>query len=216
VRTYVRSHAPHVRAKARELRARRLTIDEIADRLSLPRTTVFHWVRDMPIPTTRRQSDAQRRGTLAMQARALERREAAYRRGAEEYPTLCAAPTFRDFVCLYLAEGSKRCRNTVAIGNSDPAVVALADRRIGRLTERRRTYAIQYHADQDLHDLVRFWGGLLGIDPVVIALQRKSNSGRLGGRSWRSVHGVLTVRAKDTLLRARMQAWMDELRAGWL
>ena len=32
-------------------------------------------------------------------------------------------PRFRDFVVLYIAEGYKRCRNTVSVGNSDPAVI---------------------------------------------------------------------------------------------
>jgi hypothetical protein len=48
-----------------------------------------------------------------------------------------------------------------------------------------------------------------------IKLLRKSNSNQLRGRQWRSRHGVLTVRAFDTLVRARLQAWMDRLRAEW-
>ncbi len=43
---------PHIYAKkARSLRLeRRLTIDELAARLALPRTTIYYWVRDLPIP----------------------------------------------------------------------------------------------------------------------------------------------------------------------
>ena len=48
------------------------------------------------------------------------------------------------------------------------------------------------------------------------AMQRKSNSNQLAGRTWRSVHGVLTVRVCDTLLRAKLQGWMDRLRESWL
>jgi len=48
-----------------------------------------------------------------------------------------------------------------------------------------------------------------------IRLQRKSNSNQLTGRIWRCEHGVLQVAAYDTLLRARLQAWMDCLRASW-
>ena len=46
-------------------------------------------------------------------------------------------------------------------------------------------------------------------------MQRKSNSNQLAGRTWRSEHGVLAVNVNDTLLRARMSAWMDSLREGW-
>jgi len=73
-----------------------------------------------------------------------------------------------------------------------------------------------YHADHDPAALRDFWGSALDIDPSSIALQRKSNRGQLGGRSWRSRHGVLTVRASDALLRARLQGWMDRLQEEWL
>ncbi len=60
-----------------------------------------------------------------------------------------------------------------------------------------------------------FWGALLGVDPSAIRFQRKSNSGGMAGRTWRSKYGVLTVRTADTYFRARLQAWMDGVRAVW-
>ena len=77
-------------------------------------------------------------------------------------------------------------------------------------------YSIQYHADQDVHQLRDFWGRFLRIESDRIRLQRKSNSNQLAGRTWRSVHGVLTVRVCDTLLRAKLQGWLDRLRESWL
>jgi hypothetical protein len=77
-------------------------------------------------------------------------------------------------------------------------------------------YAVQYHADQRVGELERYWSGLLYVSPDEIRLQRKSNSGRLSGRTWRSRYGVLTVRTCDTLLRARLQAWMDAVHKQWL
>ena len=110
------THPAHLKAEARELRAeRRLTIDEIAERLALSRTTVHHWVGDLPLERTIRQSEAQRRGTAAMRERAAERR-GGLPPGAEEFEELRREPTFEHFVCLYLAEGSKRNRNAVALG----------------------------------------------------------------------------------------------------
>lgn len=50
---------------------RRLTIDELADRLGLSRSTIYHWVRDLPIPGSGPgggwPADAQRKGNRAMQ-----------------------------------------------------------------------------------------------------------------------------------------------------
>jgi hypothetical protein len=77
------------------------------------------------------------------------------------------------------------------------------------------TYSIQYHADQNLDQLRKHWGEVLGIDGSCIQLQRKSNSGQLTGRRWRSAYGVLSICVSDTYLRSRLQAWIDRIREDW-
>lgn len=214
------AHAAYIREKARSLRAeRKLTIDQLADRLALPRSTIYYWVRDLPIPGSGSgggwSTHAQRSGTRAMQLKFRGLREAAYREGAETFQRLAADRTFRDFVCLYVAEGYKRSRHTVSICNSDPAVMRIATRWMRSLTEKAPVFSLQYHADQDIDELRRFWGATLHCAPETIRLQRKSNSNRLSGRSWRSRHGVIAVSVYDTLLRARLEAWIDCLKAEW-
>jgi excisionase family DNA binding protein len=114
------THPDYLRAKARQLREeRRLTIDELAERLALSRSTIYYWVRDLPIPGSGPgrgwPEDAQRKGTRAMKRKYRLLREAAYREGVESYERLAADPGFRDFVCLYIAEGTSgaatRCRS---------------------------------------------------------------------------------------------------------
>jgi hypothetical protein len=211
------THPGYIRAKAVELRTHRnLSIDEIAERLALPRTTVFYWLRDLPIDRRARpRSLAQLNGNLAMQEKYRRLREAAYAEGRASFDELALDPSFRDFVCLYLAEGYKRHRNYVSVCNSDPAVVALCNAWISRLASGKLDYGVQYHVDQDLDELRRFWSGQLDIRPEQVRMQRKSNSNQLAGRTWRSVHGVLTVRACDTLFRAKLEGWMDRLRESW-
>jgi hypothetical protein len=116
---------------------------------------------------------------------------------------------------MYIGEGTKRNRNSVAICNSDPAVVKLGANWICRLARNPVSYSFQHHADQDPAELCAYWAALLGVHSSEIRFQRKSNSGRLGGRAWRSRYGVLQVRSADTYLRARLQAWMDCVRAEW-
>jgi hypothetical protein len=212
-----RTYPPYLREKARTLRRdRKLTIDELAECLALPRTTIYYWVRDLPIPRTTRQSRGQRKGARGMRRKYRLLREAAYEEGRANYAGLLREPSFRDFVILYIAEGYKRCRNTVSVANSDPAVVQVAAKWIRRLGNNQVTYWLQYHADQDLDELGSFWGDQLGVDPALIRLQRKSNSNQLAARRWRSRHGVLSVVCRDTYFRARLQAWMDYVRDDWL
>lgn len=210
------AHHPSLRAKAIEWRiSENLTIDELAERLGLPRTTIYSWVNHIPIAREYRASPAQRKGNRNMQRAWARKREAAYEEGRSMFADLVREPTFRDFVCMYIGEGYKRNRNRVSIANSDPAVIALGARWIRRFASNRVDFMVQYHADQDLDEVRRFWGDLLDVAPEQIKLQRKSNSNGLAGRKWRCRHGVLSVGSNDTYFRARLQSWIDLIRTEW-
>ena len=213
------AHAPYIRDKARELRiSKKLTIDELAERLALPRTTIYYWVKDLPIERSGPgpfPTHGQILGNRAMQLKYKALRDEAYAQGQRSFEKLVTEASFRDFICLYMAEGYKRNRNVVSIANSDPAIILVSQHWMSRLSDRKPCYSIQYHADQDLDELTSFWGKRLGVEPITIRLQRKSNSNQLAGRTWRSEHGVMSITCNDTLFRARLAAWMDCLRDSW-
>lgn len=215
------TYPPHIREKAITLRHDGMTIDEIAERLApISRTTIFYWVGQIEIerkPATGWPDSARRRGNAAMREKYMRIRELAYNAGRHGFHCMATHdPSFRDFVSLYIGEGYKRDRNTVALGNSDPCVVELAHRWISRLTKNKIDCAVQHHADQDVPMLREFWGDRLGVRPDSIRAQRKSNSSQLSGRKWRSKFGVLSVRVGDTRLRALLEGWMDEMKDSWL
>jgi hypothetical protein len=67
------AHPAYIREKARELRVeRRLSIVEIAERLALPKTTVFYWVRDIPLQRPPRANPGQRKGNRSMRRKYRE------------------------------------------------------------------------------------------------------------------------------------------------
>jgi hypothetical protein len=210
------THPTYIREKARQMRVEKdLTIDEISERLAISRQTIFYWVRDLPMRRPRRHPDYEVRAR-ENSLRFKRLRDAAYEQGWEEFDELVLEPTFRDFVCMYIGEGYKRDRNRVSICNSDSNVLVLADFWIRRFARNRPWYSLQYHADQELDDLKRFWAQMLVIEPADIRTQRKSNSNQLKGRTWRSRWGVLTVGTNDTYFRARLQAWIGRTTEEWL
>jgi transposase-like protein len=209
------AYPEYLRQRARELRtSKQLSIDELAERLALPKTTIYYWVKDLPLEPPR-SNPGQRKGTAAMQEKYRLLREQAYELGRTKCPVLLKMPTFRDSVVLYIAEGYKRSRNRVQICNSDERVMAMALAWLNRVATTRLHYSLQYHADQDLEELRQFWGGVLGVEDINIEFTRKSNSGQMSGRTWRSEHGVLAVSVYDTMLRSRLQAWIDFVRGDW-
>ena len=212
-----KSYPAYIKQKAIDLRTdKKMTLGEIVDRLKIPKTTVYGWIKDIPIPRTNAQTEAQRRGTQAMQAKYAKIRDDAYQQGLAEAQELLKNPMFRDFVTLYVAEGYKRGRNDLSVANSDVKVVAICYYWMKKFSKRKVGFYIQTHADLDDSEVKVYWAKALKIEPSLIQIIRKSNSGKLSGRQWRSQYGVLTVRTADTALRARLQGWIDYLEKQWL
>ncbi|MEP6987220.1 MAG: hypothetical protein ABI970_16570 [Chloroflexota bacterium] len=206
----------HLRDKVIELRTQHnMTLDDIVERLALPKTTIYSWIKDVPIPRTEKQSDAQRARAAQVKQKYALLREAAYQEGILQAPELLKDLTFRDFMILYMAEGTKRQRNKLGFINSDARMVNLAHSWLKRLPDRSFFCGLQYHSDHDVDELKQYWANLLDISPDDIHPIRKSNSGQLTGRQFRSVHGLLSVETGGTYLRAKMQAWMDIVKSQW-
>ena len=216
------THSRYLRNMARLLRVeRQLSVDQLAARLALPRSTVYYWVRDLPLPGDRG-GDARRPASREDSADATGEAEAirpgqasAYEQGLSSFDDLAAQPTFCDFVCLYILEGDKRDRERVAVANGDPAVIRLANRWIWRLTDRSPSFSISCEPDQSIGELRRFWGETIGATAGTIRARGSREAEQLHDWGPGAVHGVLTIAVEDRLLRARLQAWMCRLREGW-
>lgn len=204
----------HLRAKAIELRRdHHLSLDEIVERLGVSRTTVYYWIKDIPLGRSKKLNHL--RASEANRENARRKRDEAYQQGVVEFSNLMAEATFRDFVVLYMAEGYRRNRNTVSIANSNPRIIQVGYYWMARLSNNKMQYSLQLHVDNDEEEIKEFWRTLLGLPTAPIRIARKSNSGELSGRQWRSIHGVFTVAVGDTYLRSRLQAWMDKIQEEW-
>jgi transposase-like protein len=208
------AHSRYLRQMARSLRVeQQLTVDELALRMALPRSTIYYWVRDLPLRSGSSQEPALHRASPISS-------EAAYAEALESFEELDAQPTFRDFVCVYLVQGEQRDRTRVALTNSDPMVMRLASRWIKRLTDKAPFLLLQCSGDQSLTDLRRFWSEAVRAEPGTIRVRDANGSagsdkGGLGALQANDRHGLLTVTVDDKLLRARLQAWMQRTRETW-
>jgi hypothetical protein len=208
---------------ARSLRVeQQLTVDQLAARLSLPRSTIYYWVRDLPLRegVSERPNDsivvARSRAGTASRTMARAHSEAAYEEGLATFEELSAQPTFRDFICIYLVQGEQRDRTRVALSNSDPAVMRLVSRWLRRLTDKAPFLLLRCGPDQSPKELRRFWGETTNTAPRSIracgSCEDLPGQESVAGHA----HGLLTIGVDDALLRARLQGWMRRARESWL
>jgi hypothetical protein len=207
----------HIKKKAMELRKIGMALDEIKTRLQVPRTTLYYWIKGTKIPQTEKQRACHFSTINTNRIIAKAKRDKAYNNGLEEYFELSKDETFKLFVMLYLTEGYRRNPNVVEICNSNPNLVKLGYKWIKRLAnpERPFRFRLQIHIDNDESKLKQYWSKELHIKANKIVIMRKSNSGKLSKRQWRSVNGVMSIQCGDTYFRSRIQAYMDTIQNEW-
>lgn len=116
------------RLLARELRAQGASVKEIERRLGVARSSVSRWVRDVRLSDEQRTALAARvtEGKLRAaeeKAATARRRRAAYQEEGRWLARTRGA-SYAGGCMLYWAEGTK-CRCSVEVSNSDPALLAL-------------------------------------------------------------------------------------------
>lgn len=208
----------HVRKKAIELRNMGKSLLEICNILSMNKTTVYYWIKNIPLKEkTEKQNACLKKASKLLVKKYTLLRDNAYNIGKIEYKELIQEHTFRDFVMLFLTEGYRRGINEVTIANSNENLILLGYSWIKKLgnIDRKFRFSVQIHKDHNENRIKEYWSNLLGINKDLIKIIRKSNSGELNRRKWRSRYGVFTVGIFDTYLRCRMQAWMDLLQEEW-
>ena len=205
----------HLKRKAIELREKGKSLNDIMAMLKMNRSTIYYWIKDISLPDNYEVKHNAIAGAKAVREKYAKLRKEAYNQAFGEAEKILKNPSFRDFIVMYMGEGYKKSRNTVSICNSDPKIIELSNKWIQEYAINKITYRIQYHVDQDLNKLKIFWSNIVDCNPNDIKMQRKSNSGKLSGRNWRSEYGVLTIRTNDTYFRSKLQAWMDYIKKSW-
>ena len=224
MQTYVRIVAVHPtdkRVLARKLRRRRrLSIDELSRRLGVSRSTVYNWVRDIPVPGSGPgggfSKEARQRGNRKMSEGRRRLRESQYLCGVESYASLKTENAFRDFIVSYVALGKKGDIREVSFSHPDPLMMQIAAHWLEVYGRNRLRYQVTLPADADADRARAFWAERLAVDQSDIKVERRpAHTGQGAPQSKTSVLGALRISSTDTLLRIELQAWIDCARAEW-
>ncbi len=167
-----------LRARARELRAQGLSYNEIVAQLGVAKSSISHWVSDMPRPERLSYEESCRRQAEAVaQYWAEERplREAArdsVRAEAEaEIGMLSEREMLIAGAVAYWCEGAKnkpyRRNDRVEFINSDPKMIGFFLRFLdfAGVARSRLIFRVHIHESADVPAAERFWLGLTGADP---------------------------------------------------
>lgn len=214
-----------VRAKARELREQGLDYNAIAAQLSVSKSSVSLWVRDMPRPPRLSPEERQKRATEGQ--RRFRARERAYR---DEFRAAAAQEigelTDREFLIAgavsYWCEGSKskpwRSSDRVIFMNSDPRLIRLflnfLD--VAGIPRASLTFVVHIHESADAEAAQRFWEEVTGAPSTQFNAPslKRHNPKTVRKNTGDDYHGCLRleVRRSGDLYR-RIEGWVSAITA---
>ncbi|WP_327117751.1 hypothetical protein OG206_19425 [Streptomyces sp. NBC_01341] len=158
--------------KARELRLRGLTYDQIQMELGCSKSSISLWVRDLPTPEPR-YTEAERlarmnAGLADLRANRDAERKETKRTARDAVGRLSDRELFIAGVALYWAEGTKdksySRRERIELINSDPDVINLFLHWLNLLgvSRDRMRFRVSIHESADVAGAEAFWADLTG------------------------------------------------------
>ncbi|MFH8346254.1 hypothetical protein [Streptomyces sp. NPDC018045] len=217
-----------LRARARELRGRGMTYDEIQVELGCSKSSISLWVRDLPKPPPRR--------TLAEQAKLanrkrweheLEVRDRARQQTKASAMTEIGMLSDRELmlvgVGLYWSEGSKskpyRMSETVTFINSDPTMIQvhLAWLNLLAVGPEQLRFRVMIHESADVAASERYWADLVGVDVATFGKTtlKKHNPKTVRENVGENYRGCLVIRVlQGAELYRRIEGWWQGIAAG--
>jgi transcriptional regulator with XRE-family HTH domain len=150
--------------RARALRARDMTLQDIASELGVAKSSVSLWVRDVPFTPSKRRTGPHRRPHHAHEAK-LAQIAALDEEGIQRVGTLTEDAFFVAGIALYAGEGSK-ADGAVKFANTDPANIRFFCawlRRYCEVDERRLGVRVYLHQGLDLQAAQMYWSRVTGV-----------------------------------------------------
>lgn len=148
------------------MRARNMTLQDIADELGVSKSSVSLWVRDVPFSPSKRRTGAQQRLHPARAAKLMQIATLDLA-GVRRIGTLDDEAFLAAGVALYAGEGTKR-DGAVRFANSDAAMIRFFCawfRHFFEIDETRLRARIYLHQGLDIDAATMHWSRLTGIPP---------------------------------------------------
>ena len=205
-----------------DLRNQNKTYSEIAKIMDRPDATIRRWLAPYRVKidsSNIKKLDAIKKGRETMLANYAKLRIAAYEEGKKSAEVNFKDPMFRDFINLYIGEGSKRNRGGLQITNSDPYILFpayLVMKKYFLKENKNMVLNIAYYThSHDIEKLKKFWTNIFKEQNVKITTSVQP-TGKPHGHNNSNKYGLCRLSIDDTYAKQRLDACIDYLKQEWI
>ncbi|MFZ5982135.1 MAG: helix-turn-helix domain-containing protein [Patescibacteria group bacterium] len=205
------------RKKAIKLRKLGYTYTQILEKVSVSRSTLSIWLRDVELTTSQkeylynksRQKNAYRLAKLN-QARRIERTKSIIEISKKEALKMFNNPLFSSGLMLYWAEGDKSDSNEIVkFTNSDPNMISLMIswfQKIGKVEKSKIKLTLHIHELHKKSAIEKYWSKVTGI-PSKHFYKTQIKKTSLGQRRNCLYNGTCSIRVNSRELFRKIKGW---------
>jgi len=207
------------------LRKKGLSYREILQRVSVAKSTLSLWLRDVGLAKPQRQRltlkkiSAMRRGWETIHAQKLKRIALIKDEAFREVGMISKRDRWILGTALYWAEGAKEKNGTATLlkfSNSDVAMVTIFRNWLTEflhIPKDKLKYDLYIHESADWQRSKKWWAGHMNIPSVLIRVYFKRHSPKTHRHNTgKEYHGLLRIEvARSTALTRKVMAWVEKI-----
>lgn len=202
------------------MRKQNLTIKEISEKINKSESTVKRWLLPYGLKVSSENQKANAlKGSLKMQENYARKRKEAYEAAKLNVSEDLKNNLLRDFINIYIGEGSKRRNCDVAVTNSDLKTILLSLTVMKKyfLREGKKiVFNLSYYKENDNEkELLEYWQKLLGINDFVEIRSYIQPTVKAEGHNNSNQYGLIRLVINDTYAKQKLNAYMDYLKEEW-
>lgn len=211
------------RDKARVLRKKGYSINQIVEEAGFTKSSVSVWVRDIILTKKQKEKLSQRgRSVESIEKRRIIRlfneqakRQTIFDKAKEDYISISEEQLKLIGIILYLGEGGKTSRGMVRLANSDPSVIKIMMRffrEVCNVHESKFRAHIHTFSHADIEKTEKYWSKITGISrKQFFKTYTKPSSASLQKRD-KLLFGTLDIYVCDTKLFLTITGWMEKIK----
>ncbi len=204
---------------ALQMKKNNLSMREISEKMNRPVGTIKRWLAPYQLKASSEIIKANAlKGSLKMQENYALKRVEAYNKAKEMVEKDLKDNLLRDFVNIYIGEGTKRGKGAIAIVNSDPIIILLAINILKKyfLKENKIiTLEIRYYKENDNElELLEYWKNLIKDESIKFTTYIQPTV-KAEGHNNSNKYGLVTLKINDTYAKQKLNAYMDDIKEEW-
>lgn len=196
-----------------------LSTKEISEKMNRPIGTIKRWLAPYKLKASSEViKEIALKASLKMQENYALKRTEAYNKANETVEIDLEDKLLRDFVNIYIGEGTKKGKCTIAIVNSDPKIILLSVNILKKYflkDNKKITLEVRYYKENNNElELLEYWKNLVS-DEIINFTTYLQPTVKAEGHNNSNKYGLVTLRIIDTYAKEKLNAYMDYVKEEW-